>query len=416
MTNSTISAAVIPTHDTAEENLGFDDISDFVTSASREQDSAALSRGLTTSQVDYVKFPGFLSRHQQDLEGHSTSRTPLNSAAKWFKQRWPIRSRSVDSLDRYPDPDTHRDWPPTPPSAPQSKGPRMYHPPTREQQSEARRQRAAVRSRNRDGVPVQREEDNNPREETQSHVDDHNPPQENLTKPQDNWSPRQNLDELRRLPTPLMPLVSQPDPRLPPATHHSIGNSTMTTHSVTQTRQSMDTHTPTARPDIQSDPARGLEALFGDTPQPTPQNKPTLPSRPEVDGPSQPQKAPTAREAQSSHPIQDETAPIVQSPATRGSYTIPNHTLVDNLSRVGEDLLQQTTSRDRPGQLLGFNYNQGDGWDHSHLDLVGNGIIQGPTLGSTVRQSDEVPPHTSSRRLELQDSHHNPCPSYTMDQ
>ena len=142
MTNSAISAAVIPSHDTNEEDLGFgfgfDDIDDYVTNASREQDSAALSRSLTTSQVDYVRIPGFLSRqHQQDSEGYPTSRTPLNSAAKWFKTRWPNRSRSVDSLERYPDPDTHRDRPPTPPSAPRSGETQMYHPPTREQQSEA---------------------------------------------------------------------------------------------------------------------------------------------------------------------------------------------------------------------------------------------------------------------------------------
>ena len=283
---------------------------------SRDQDSAALSRSLATSQADYVRFPGFLSRqHQQDSEGYPTSRTPLNSAAKWFKTRWPTRSRSVDSLERYPDPDTHRDRPPTPPSAPRSEGPQMYHPPTQEQQSEARRQRAAARTRNRDGIPDQREEDSNTRERTQSH-EDHNPPQENLTNPPDDWSPRQNLDELRQLPTPLLPLVPQPDSRLPPATNHSHGDNTMTTHSVTQTRQSMDTRTPTARPHIQTDPARGLEVLFGDTTQPTPTEEPTLPYRPEVIGPSHSQRTTTTREAQTSHPIPGRDRP---------DHTVPRH-------------------------------------------------------------------------------------------
>ena len=218
-------------------------------------------------------------------------------------------------------------------------------------------------------------------------MDNHNPPQENLTSPPDEWSPRQNLDELRQLPNPILPLVPQPNSRLPPATNHSHGDNTMTTHSVTQTRQSMETRTPTARPHIPTDPARGLEILFGDTTQPTPTEESTLPYRPEVIGPSHSQRTNTTREAQTSHPIPNETDPIIQFPASQGTYTIPNHTLVDNLARVGEDLFQQTHFHDRPRQHLGLGYNQGDGWDHSHLDLVGNRVIQDQRL---VHRSDRV--------------------------
>ena len=127
MTDSAISAAVIPSHDTAEDDFGYDDV-DIVADARRDQDSAALSRSLATSQADYVRFPGFLStQYQQDSEGYPTPRTPLNTAAKWLKTRWPRRSRSVDSLELYPDPDVHRNRSPT---APRSKVPQMNQPPT----------------------------------------------------------------------------------------------------------------------------------------------------------------------------------------------------------------------------------------------------------------------------------------------
>ena len=161
----------------------------------------------------------------------------------------------------------------------------------------------------------------------------------------------------------------------------------MTTHSVTQTRQSLDTRTPTARPQIPADPTRGLEVLFGGTAQLTPAGETIPHHRTEENDPSSPHRTTTTREAQTSHPIPGKTSQNIQSPATQGAYNTPSHTIDGSLTQVGDDLLQQASIRDRHRQHLGFSYNPGDGWDHSHLDLVGNRFIQDQCM---VHRSDGV--------------------------
>ena len=274
MTDSAISAAVIPSNDAAsDDDHGYDDF-DAVEDVRRDRGPASLNYSLAISQADYVKFPGFPSTryHQQDLAGHLPPRTPLDSAAKWLKTRWPKRSRSVDSLEQLPDPssDIHGAQLQT---KPHGDSLRMYRPPTREQQREARSTRAANRSRGRDedsgsqqnttnfadGIPDLRREDNTEHDNSPHDETPRPHPQESTTPPQVDWLLGQDLSGSQHRPVPIVPQTSSGPPH---ASTPSSGVNTMTTQTVTQTKQSVETRNPDTW--ATWDPTDDLNALFGD--------------------------------------------------------------------------------------------------------------------------------------------------------
>ena len=152
MTDSAISAAVIPSQEAnSESDLDYGDLEPVAVQGA--QDSASLGRSLTTSQADYVKFPGFSSTRsqQRDPEGHHQPRSHLKPAtttkATHFR-RWMKRSRSVDSLDNPPDLGrvVSRDQTTTPPLSEILRMNQL----TREQQRASRSHRAAARSQGQD--------------------------------------------------------------------------------------------------------------------------------------------------------------------------------------------------------------------------------------------------------------------------
>ena len=269
MTDSAISAAVIPSHDAAsEDDHSYDDL-ETVEDVQRDHGSASLSRSITNSQADHVRFPGFPSTryHHQDSAGHPTPRTPLNTATRWLKTRWLKRSRSVDSLEPSPDLGSN-DHGALFQTKPHSESLRMYQPPPREQQREARSNRAEARSRGRDreieyqqhnahftdGIPDLRGGESTVREDSLRSKDPHQHPQGTPTTPSYDWLPGHDLCNIQQL---LDPLVPQPGSGPPHASTPSQGDGTMTTHSVTQTRQSMETRTPTTWAQNLVDPTEG---------------------------------------------------------------------------------------------------------------------------------------------------------------
>ena len=409
MTDSAISAAVIPSHDAAsEDDHSYDDL-ETVEDVRRDQGSASLSRSIANSHADHVRFPGFSSTryHQQDSTGHLTPRTPLNTATRWLKTRWLKRSRSVDSLEHSPDlgSDVHGDRFPT---TPHSEVLRMNQPPTREQQREARSHRAEARSRGRDreieyrqhtthftdGIPDLRGGDSTIREESLRSEDPHHQPQGTLTTPSYDWFPGHELSNIQQL---LAPLVPQPSSGPPHASTHSQGDDTMTTHSVTQTRQSLETRTPTTRSQNLVDPTGGLDVLFGDTAQ-SPPARETIPQhRIEETNPSGPHKTTTTREDQTPHSIPGEGSQNTRTHTTQGAYKTPRHPTDVGLTPVGDEMLQQASIRDRNRQHQGFWYTPGDGWDHTNLDLVGNRVAQDQRV---VQRPDEMTRYRPTQQTE----------------
>ena len=151
----------------------------------------------------------------------------------------------------------------------------MNRPLTREQQREAHSHRAAARSQGQDrefarqqqaphytdSIQDLREGGSTTLEES-PHRKEHQPqPQGNLSGVTDNyqdWLLAPELGDIQRL---LVPLTPQPNPEPPHTTTHSQGEDTMTTHSITQTRHSVDTRPSAMWSQNLVNPLEGLKML-----------------------------------------------------------------------------------------------------------------------------------------------------------
>ena len=402
MTDSAISAAVIPSNDAAsDDDLGYDNY-DTVEDTRRDRGSASLSHSLAISQADYVKFPGFPSTryHQQDLAGHHPPRTPLDSATKWLKSRWPKRSRSVDSLEHLPSSDVHGAQLQT---KPHGDSLRMYRPPTREQQREARSARATNRSRGRDedsgsqqnttnfsvSIPVLRREDNTEHDDSPRDGTPRPYPQTSTTPPQVDWLLGQDPSDSQHRPAPIVPQTSAGPPH---ASTPASGVNTMTTQTVTQTNQSAETRYPDTR--AIWDPTEDLNALFGDTVQPPPPRGTITQLRLGENDQSSPRRT-THREEQVPRSLQGEGPQNFRPLVSHEAQVSPRLPTGVSFTQVGDDIRHQESIRDRNQRLLGFSFTPGDEWDHTNLDLIGNSATQDHrAVQRQTRQQGSAPHRT----------------------
>ena len=413
MTDSAISAAVIPSRaDASDDEHEYGNLA-LYNEVPTAQDTASLVHSLTTPNSDFVRFPGFHStRHpQQEQAGYHSSRSQLKPVARF--RRWMQRSRSADSLGPTHDPrsNSRRDLAPP---APSSENPQMNRLSIRDQQSAACDQRAAARSKFRDTEPHQHRRtlyqtsDTRQGQETDDGTNlglipqptENSPSQPERTKQegpgeltddQQGWFITPPIGDLPRL----YPSAStSPDPGSPRRTapEYSLTSQEggdMATQSVTQSRHVDGTRPSANRNGTLVEPGWGLGQLLGDTGREMSGFNPhravaedELDPRSRTRGNrlSEPHHhlLPRGNQAIRADP-QDRSRNLHLTDTTYSSQGIrdtPQHPTGIELTSVGSEMFHHASNRDRSHLFSGTWYDPGEGWDPLSLDLVGNNLAR----------------------------------------
>ena len=180
----------------------------------------------------------------------------------------------------------------------------------------------------------------------------------------------------------------------------------MTTHSLTQTRHSVDTHPAASVSQNLVDHIDGLDMLLGNTthnttgvntPQPPPAGGIVPQQRIEETIPSGPQQPNITRGDQAPHSIPGGGSTNLQTHTTHGIHETPRRPTGVDITPVGNEILQQASIRDRNRQRQGLWYNSGDEWDHTNLGLIGNTIVQDQRM---IQRHEEMTRYRPTQQTE----------------
>ena len=200
--------------------------------------------------------------------------------------------------------------------------------------------------------------------------------------------------------------MPDPNPEPPHASTHSQEADNMATHSLTQTRHSVDTQPTASVSQNLVNHIVSLDMLLGNnthnttgvnTPQPPPAGGIVPQQRIEETIPSSPQLPTITRGDQAPHSIPGGGSTNLQTHTTHGIHETPRRPARIDITPVGDEILQQASIRDRNCQHPGLWYNPGDEWDHTNLSLIGNTIVQDQRI---TEQREEMTRYRPTQQTE----------------